>query len=107
MDLARFAWVEHLAFHSELDLRRLCARIRDTLDLPDLEFDSENATEWGLCDHAGVQYNVSIPYEDGTLQQWDDTVPGWCSVGMTLLVDRSHPRVRHDLGRHYAGARCR
>lgn len=107
MDLARVAWTERLAFHSELDLRALCARSRETLDLPAFKFDSENATEWGLCEHAGVEYNVSIPYEDGTLQKWDDTVPGWCNVRHDAARGTVTPaRVRHDLGRHNAGTRC-
>jgi hypothetical protein len=89
-DVARH---EHLAFHSDLDLEPLCEAIRAVLGLPPFEFGSENDTEWGLVVQDGVEYNVSKPYEDGTLQEWDDTVPGWCNVGLTLLVSKQHPRA--------------
>ena len=91
------AWHEHLAFHSDLELEALCDAIRAALGLPPFEFGSENETEWGLIVHDGVEYNVSMPYEDGTLQAWDDTVPGLCNVGMTLLVSMQHPHAGdHD-----------
>ena len=93
MDLGAAAWVEHLAFHSALDLEPLCAAIRAALDLPAFAFDSENMTAWGLCERDGVEYNVSMPYEDGKLQEWDDTVPDGCNVGMSLLVAKDHPRA--------------
>ena len=78
------AWHEHLAFHAELDLEPLCGVIRAALDLPPFEFGSENETEWGLCVLDRVEYNVSMPYEDGTLQAWDDTVPDGCNVGIRM-----------------------
>ena len=87
------AWHEHLAFHSDLDLAPLCEAICAALALPPFEFGSENETEWGLIVQDGVEHNVSMPYDDGTLQEWDDTVPGWCNVGMTLLVSKRHPRA--------------
>ena len=87
------AWHEHLAFHSDLDLEPLCEAIRAALELPPFAFDSENETAWGLIVHDGVEYNVSIPYEDGTLQEWDATVPDGCNVGMTLLVSKLHPNA--------------
>src|SRR5262245_39912891 len=86
-----WAWIEHLAFHSDRDLEPLCASVRAALDLPPFEFGSENQTEWGLVVVDGVEYNVSMPYDDGTLQAWDDTVPDWCNVGMSLLVAKDHP----------------
>ena len=93
MDLGRVAGHEHLAFHSELDLESLCARIRVVLDLPPFEFDAENQTAWGSCTHEGVEYNVSMPYDDRTLQDWDATVPPGCNVGLTLLVSPQHPHA--------------
>src|SRR5262245_21797893 len=88
-----WAWLEHLAFHSDRDLEPLCEQIRAALDLPPFEFGSENETEWGLVVVDGVEYNVSMPYEDGTLQKWDDTVPDWCDAGMSLFVAKDHPRA--------------
>jgi len=93
MDPGRAVDHEHLAFHSELALRSLCAKIRAVLELPPFEFGAENATEWGSSTRDGVEYNVSMPYEDGTLQDWDASVPSGCNVGMTLLVSREHPRA--------------
>ena len=88
-----WAWAENLAFLSDRDLEPLCEAIRAALDLPPFAFGSENATEWGLVVVDGVEYNVSMPYEAGTLQEWDDTVPSWCNAGMTLLVAKDHPRA--------------
>jgi hypothetical protein len=93
VDAGRVAGHEHLAFQSELDLESLCAKVRIVLDLPPFEFGEENATEWGSVTRDGVEYNVSMPYEDGTLQEWDATVPPECNVGLTLLVSREHPRA--------------
>jgi hypothetical protein len=91
--LERVAGHEHLAFHSELELEALCAEIRRLLGLPPFELDAEDATAWGLSTHEGVEYNVSMPYEEGTLQAWDATVPPGCNVGLTLLVSRAHPHA--------------
>jgi hypothetical protein len=85
--------VERLAFHSELGIEPLCAAIQRALALPPFQFDAENETAWGACHHDGVEYNISMPYEDGTLQEWDETVPGGCNVGLSLLIDDDHPRA--------------
>ncbi len=66
---------EHLAFHSNLELEPLCAAIQKALDLPAFQLDAENETAWGFARREGVEYNVSMPYEDGTLQAWDESVP--------------------------------
>jgi hypothetical protein len=84
---------EHLAFHSPIDLQPLCDAVRMALDLPAFEFGSEGENAWGLCRHQGVEYNLSMPPELGMLQEWDDTVPGWCNVGLTLLVFGQHPHA--------------
>lgn len=85
--------VERLAFRSELGIEPLCAAIGRALALPRFQFDVENETEWGACHHEGVEYNVSKPYEEGTLQEWDETVPAWCNVGLSLLIDDDHPHA--------------
>jgi hypothetical protein len=87
------AYHEHLGFHSELGLEALCAAVREVLDLPEFQFGSEGLNAWGLCRHEEVEYNLSMPPEPGTLQEWDDTIPGWCNVGMTLLVSSQHPHA--------------
>jgi hypothetical protein len=84
---------EHLAFHSPIALEPLCDAVRMALDLPAFEFGTENENAWGRCRYQGVEYNLSMPPEPGTLQEWDDTVPGWCNVGLTLLVFEQHPHA--------------
>ena len=89
--------VEHLAFSSSLLLRECCERVREALGLPDFHFDSENETEWGLVEVDNIEYNVSRPFEEGTLYEWDETVPPGCNFGVSLIVYREHPRAgNHD-----------
>jgi hypothetical protein len=59
--------------------------------LPPLQFNCENETEWGLVEHQGIEYNVSRPYERGTLEEWDGSVPVGCTFGVTLIVSRDCP----------------
>jgi hypothetical protein len=77
---------EHFAFWSSLSLAELCNVVRDHFHLPEFEYGSENETEWGLVLRDGLEYNISCPYEDGTLQEWDSSVPPDCNVGFTLSV---------------------
>ena len=86
----RIAVTEHLALHSMLALHPFCERVRQVLCLPAFLFDCENMTEWGSVEVDGIEYNVSRPYEVGTLQKWDDTVPPECNFGISLIVCRDH-----------------
>jgi hypothetical protein len=85
---------EHFAFHSPWPLEDLCTAVQRHFGLPEFEYDAENETEWGSVVHDGLEYNFSCPYEDGTLQAWDSSVPFDCNVGFTLSVsrDRHEPR---------------
>lgn len=85
---------EHFAFCSSRPLEDLCNAVRQHFGLPEFEYDSENETEWGCILHDGLEYNISCPYEDGTLQAWDSSVPAGCNVGFTLSVstDCREPR---------------
>ncbi|MBB6049226.1 hypothetical protein [Armatimonas rosea] len=79
-------FMEHLAFRTEFPLEELCEIARTALELPPFRYDNENETEWGIAVKEGVEYNLSRPYEEGTLQHWDATVPPGCNFGMTLLI---------------------
>lgn len=82
---------EHFAFFSPLPLKALCEAVRARLGLP--EFDgSEDATEWGISEDDGLEYNISRPFADGTLQAWDRSVPAGCNVGLALSVSRTHSK---------------
>ena len=67
MALAPIRFMEHLALDCSLSLREFCHAIQQQFELPAFAFDFENETEWGLVAHAGIEYNVSRPYERGTL----------------------------------------
>lgn len=87
----RTSVMEHLAFTSDLDLQGFCKRFQRALNLPEFEFDGENETEWGLVEVGGVEYNVSRPYERGTLQAWDKSVPSGCNFGVSLILYEDDP----------------
>lgn len=89
----RTSLMEHLSLASPLSLRDCCERIRAALRLPEFSFDSENETEWGLVEVDNIEYNVSRPYEEGTLQEWDDSVPPTCNFGISLIIYREHPHA--------------
>lgn len=61
-----------------------------------MKYDYENETEWLDTDHQGINYNVSRPYEEGTLQEWDDTTLEGCNVAIVLGIHKDHPRVLDD-----------
>jgi hypothetical protein len=91
MDIGEIRFMEHLATDSPLSLREFCAGMQRQLGLPDFAFDAENETEWGLVVREGVEYNVSRPYERGTLEEWDGSVPVGCNFGVTLKVSHECP----------------
>ncbi len=91
MDFSQIRVMEHLAIDCPLSLRDFCDAMQQRFELPDFEFDAENETEWGLVEHEGIEYNVSRPFEVGTLQSWDQSVPEGCNVGVSLLVSQECP----------------
>lgn len=40
-----------------------------------------------------IEEACSRPYEPGTLQRWDDTVPAGCDVGITVMFKPDHPQL--------------
>ena len=94
MEPADIRLAEHFALRSALTIVDLCNAIRDGLGLPEFVYGSENETEWGTVVHDGLEYNISRPYEAGTLHQWDPSVPADCNVGIVLSVARSRRQPR-------------
>jgi len=91
------ALMEHLAVAVPISLREFCDRCRQVLNLPEFTYDSENETEWGIAQMQDSEFNVSRPFELGTLQEWDDTVPEGCNFGVSLILYDSHPHANdHD-----------
>lgn len=91
------AMMEHMAVSTPLSLIEFCDRCRHVLDLPEFRYDYENETEWGVAKTQDMEYNISRPYEVGTLQEWDDTVPDGCNFGISLILSHSHPNANnHD-----------
>ncbi len=77
---------EHLALESSLSLFDFCSRFQKVIDLPPFQYDSENRTEWGWVEVSGLEYNISRPYTQGTLHEWDESVPIQCTFGISLIV---------------------
>lgn len=86
MEFDRIRLMEHLTVDCQLTLVEFCEAMQRLFGLPDFEYDCENETEWGLVNHGGIEYNVSRPYERGTLEEWDGSVPAGCNVGLTLTA---------------------
>jgi hypothetical protein len=74
MDIQLVKRLEHITLKSELDLLTFGGKFQEVLTLPTMEHDYENETEWLEIDQDEIYYNVSKPYEEGTLQEWDDTL---------------------------------
>jgi hypothetical protein len=91
MEFNRVRFMELLAIDCPLSLQKFCDAMQREFGLPDFTFDFENETEWGLVEHEGVEYNVSRPYERGTLEEWDGSVPAGCNLGITLMVSQDCP----------------
>ena len=94
MEFDRIRLMEHLAIDCPLSLQEFCDAVQRRFGLPAFEFDFENETEWGLVEHEGIEYNVSRPYERGTLEEWDGSVPVGCNFGVRLMVSQDCPPNR-------------
>lgn len=93
MDIQTIRRLEHVTLQSDLDLLTFGERFRKALKLPPMKHDNENETEWFDVDQDGINYSVSRPYEEGTLQDWDDTTPEGCNFGIVLGIHKDHPNV--------------
>jgi hypothetical protein len=93
MDIQLVKRLEHITLKSELDLLTFGGNFQEVLTLPTMEHDYENETEWLEIDQDEINYNVSKPYEEGTLQEWDDTTPEGCNFGIVLSIYKHHSNV--------------
>lgn len=93
MDIKQIKILEHITLKSDLDLLSFGEKFQDAFTFPAMKRDYENETEWLDIEHDGIGYNISRPYEEGTLQDWDDTTPEGCNFGITLSFHRDHPHV--------------
>lgn len=85
--------LEHICLKSDLDLHTFGEEFVAALSLPTMEYDFENATEWLTIDVDQLNYNISKPYEEGTLQEWDDATPEGCNFGIVLSIHKDNPWV--------------
>lgn len=69
---------------NDMDLRSFGEKFREVFSLPPMTYDYENDAEWLEADKNGVTYNISKPYEKGTLQEWDSSLPEGCNIGISL-----------------------
>ncbi len=97
MDIEAIQRLEHICLKSDLDLLTFGEKFQKTLTLPIMKHDHENETEWLAIDRDGINYNISKPYEEGTLQEWDDTTPESCNFGIVLSLHKEHPLVQDNL----------
>ncbi|MHB8418322.1 MAG: hypothetical protein ACYDCL_09615 [Myxococcales bacterium] len=83
--------MEHLALETSLPLVEVCKGICRALRLPRMAFDAEDKAEWGSCLAEGVEYSASRPYRQGTLREWDSSVPTGCDIGLSVGIEATHP----------------
>ena len=93
MDTQLVKRLEHITLESKLNLIAFGEKFQKVLTLPVMKHDYENETEWIEIDHDEINYNVSRPYEKGTLQEWDDTTPEGCNFGIVLSIHKYHSNV--------------
>ena len=88
------AYSEHLAVATSAPLVEFCTRLHEVLGLPPFRFQAENETEWGSVVVEGLEYNVSRPLDPGSLHEWDESVPQYCTLGISLIVHQDHAHAR-------------
>jgi hypothetical protein len=86
----------HLAASSPLSLEEFCTVAKRALGLPAFEYDAENETEWGVSVNEGIEYNISRPYKEGTLQRWDSASPLGCNFGVILIFPKTDAAPTHE-----------
>ena len=73
---------EHFAVDTELDLRSCCALLEEAFGTARFRFDAENESVWGEAEAPGeLLLNVAKP-NPGKLQEWDETAPPGCTIGI-------------------------
>lgn len=90
MDIKVTKRLEHVCLQHQLDLHSFGEKFRAVFSLPSMEYDYENETKWLTIDKDGINYNISKPYKDGTLQEWDDTTPRGCNIGIVISKHNEH-----------------
>ncbi|MCL4301448.1 MAG: hypothetical protein KJ077_37455 [Anaerolineae bacterium] len=83
--------LDYLAVEVDLGLEEFCDKLRQGLGLPEFVYDGENETEWGEAHLGHISFNVSRPYEEGKLQEWDQTVPLGCNFGISITISNEAP----------------
>ncbi len=96
MDIEVIKRLEHICLKSDLDLHPFGEKFVTALSLPKMEYDFENETEWLTINAGEFNYNISRPYEEGTLQEWDDTAPQGCNFGIALSIYKNNPLVHNN-----------
>lgn len=82
---------EHLTFNSDLTLMECIELLRKSLSLDEFQFDYENENNWGWTyDEDRIEINVSKPFEENKLSEWDPTVPKGCNFGVSLMSNDSN-----------------
>ncbi len=89
MDIEQINKIEYFAVAIEIGLTEFCSRFQKILELPNMNYDYENETEWGEINYNGIDYNVSKPYDVGTLTEWDSTVPKNCNFGISFGISKT------------------
>lgn len=80
---------EHIAFKSELSLKDFMDNLCKEIHLFDIKYDYENETEWYIAyDIDNIEVNISRPYEENTLNEWDNSVPLGYNFGISLISSR-------------------
>jgi len=97
MDIQVIKRLEHITLRSDFDLPAFGEKFEKALSLPSMVHDYENETEWLNIEYDGISYNISRPYEEGTLQEWDDTTPEGCNFGIVLSIHKDHPHVLNNV----------
>ncbi|MEK3917713.1 hypothetical protein [Paenibacillus sp. FSL H7-0331] len=77
---------EHITFKSNLSLEEFTERLSEQVFLTQkFQYDYENENNWSRAfDEDHIEINISKPFEEGTLQEWDSTVPEGCNFGIAL-----------------------
>ncbi len=77
---------EHITFKSELSLKDFMDILCKEIPLFNVKYEYENETEWyTACDVDNIEVNISRPYEENTLNEWDNSVPEGYNFGISLI----------------------
>jgi len=67
--------------------------------MPNFTFDYENDTKWGESKKDDLIINVSRPFEIGTLQDWDNTIPDGCNFGISITKSKIELSEIEEIGK--------